>query len=173
MSKRLCSTCGTTHLPPTGRHCELANDVPLPPEEEDEMESPEEKMAKLKSQIQEQELVLENTASILELEKRLADLKLQQQKMQEGRYMLAKTIARAKYPSQMDKKPHVKEHGVVKESEFTSPPGHAAPGHGLQATHGEHIQSGSTGFAMPCNTSSEGSRDSDNSVESNHRKKLL
>lgn len=111
MSSRLCFTCKTTHPPPTGRQCKLANETPLPGEsEEDDMDSAEKKVAELKAQIQQEEQLLANTAHILDLEKRLADLKLEQRKLHEERDAVAKSIQ-----IQPSQKSRVKEAHIHKD----------------------------------------------------------
>lgn len=93
MSARKCNTCGTTHLPPTGRHCKLALEAPLPSDAVEGMESTEEKFTKLKQEIANQEHSVQAMADILELERRLADLSVQRSKLQAERDMIAEQLS--------------------------------------------------------------------------------
>lgn len=173
MSVRLCSTCHTKHEPPTGRHCKLANETPLPKGSDDDMESAVEKKEKLKAQIEEQERILEDTNHILALEKRLTDLKLEEFKLQEQRQALAQSVKASKISSHGKTRVN-NQPGLTENKIDTSGLSSSQDQHGGQVHNGEHGHLGLTGFTIPGGSSSDSSDSSDSSVDSHiskHKKK--
>lgn len=160
---RACSKCHETHLPPTGKGCMIPEYTELPDDEEGEGgDSQEQKVAKLKAKIIQEQQRIQTTGEILDLEKQLAELRLRHNTLQTERQELLDNLppAVAVQPADFNADTkhsltfHTKSKGTHTDTGVSQAPTHS-PGH-----------TGLHGFSKPGESDDSEESDSEGSVDS-------
>lgn len=163
---RQCTTCGKSHIPPTGKQCMMQ--TPLPQDEDEiDVESVEAKMELRKEQIFKKQQVLARTQELLELERQLAELNVRQGEIQLERETLAKSISELTQPQPSDL--HDKK---VKQQITDSVPGNPFQKEESRDQPLKH-DAGVVGFSRPgeCASSMGSDSESDSSTDSKSSRK--